>query len=571
MTTSLRYTRRFFLLLSGAAGLYFATAYWNYMHSDGLQYIEMGDKLAHGDWSGFVNAYWSPLYPALLSLFFSLFRVPPTFEFGFVKLINALVLVAATAAYSSFVSSLLATRSEDPPRRRSQIYAACLTAFLWVMIEWNDHLILTTPDVFAVACGCTAMSLLVRLVAMREQNTRSLLRPALLLGAALGLSYLAKAAMLLWGLMVIACLPLTLHGSWRKRLILTCFVGAAQLGVSAPWMIAISRQQGHFTMGDSGKLNHAWFVGGLTKYIHWQGEDPRFGIPLHTTRKIFSAPDAYEFATPIVATYPPWYNPAYWYAGAHQVLNRDTQKNRILYGLERLEAHFYPDILLLFLVLWLIFTGGLPRLTLGGLGRNAYLLLPALGATGLFVMVLVLTRYISGFVMIFMTALLLSARSTYQFRHHAGRWAGAFLGVYLAARTGYLGFVGHPSSLAPTTEIRTKAAQDMLVAQELTRAGIAAGTHIGTIAAGYYAPWTRVARLQIVAEIPSSDDLWLASKEKRYAAEQSLFSAGATIVFAANVPVPIQQEGWKVIDGTHWYSLKPADLMSPKESSPGPS
>ena len=48
-------------------GLLQVGAHRNSMNPDGISYLEVGRAGISG-WHGFVNSYWSPLYPFLLSL-----------------------------------------------------------------------------------------------------------------------------------------------------------------------------------------------------------------------------------------------------------------------------------------------------------------------------------------------------------------------------------------------------------------------------------------------------------------------------------------------------------------------
>src|SRR6266542_1198976 len=84
--------------------------------------------------------------------------------------------------------------------------------------------------------------------------------------------------------------------------------------VAGPFIVALSAARHRLTFGDAGKLNYLWHVNRLPIF-HWQG-DTRYGTPRHPTRKIFEHPAVYEFGSPLNATYPPWYDPSYWYEGA---------------------------------------------------------------------------------------------------------------------------------------------------------------------------------------------------------------------------------------------------------------
>ena len=82
------------------------------------------------------------------------------------------------------------------------------------------------------------------------------------LGLALGLGYWTKAAMFPVALVLLALLFVKPPGDHLRRrhsvIALACF-----FLVSAPLVFSLSHQKHRFTIGDSGKLNYAWFVGGV--------------------------------------------------------------------------------------------------------------------------------------------------------------------------------------------------------------------------------------------------------------------------------------------------------------------
>jgi len=75
------------------------------------------------------------------------------------------------------------------------------------------------------------------------------------------------------------------------------------------------RSLNNLTIGESGRLNYGWEVDGADRLVHWQGKPFDIGKPLHPTTQVFDSPKAFVFPEPIAGTYPPWYDPSYWYAG----------------------------------------------------------------------------------------------------------------------------------------------------------------------------------------------------------------------------------------------------------------
>jgi hypothetical protein len=98
-------------------------------------------------------------------------------------------------------------------------------------------------------------------------------------------------------------------------------------------------------------------------------------------------------------------------------------------------------------------------------------------------------------------------------------------------------------------------------AESLRQAGLRPGDKVGLIGGGtprFEAQWARVARVQIIAEITTTDvdDFLAADKESRSRVMAAFARAGAKFVVAQALPTPVANEGWqKVGDNYFLYSL----------------
>src|SRR5438105_15258896 len=63
------------------------------MNPDGISYLDLSDRWMAGDFRGVVNAYWSPLYPALLAVVRFILRPAPRFDFSAAHVTNFVVFV----------------------------------------------------------------------------------------------------------------------------------------------------------------------------------------------------------------------------------------------------------------------------------------------------------------------------------------------------------------------------------------------------------------------------------------------------------------------------------------------
>lgn len=236
------------------------------MDPDGICYLDLGDAFFHRKWFDAVNGYWSPLYAWLLGS--AMFLTKPTreWEFPLVHVVNFCVYLAALAGFEFFLRSLLprdpsarneparggdATGTSTAALSRVALLAIAYSLFLWTSLDligiWG-----ASPDLCVAGLVYVIAGLLLRI---RGKSSWSLY---LILGVVLGVAYLTKAVMFPLGFAFIAigffCVP---RGKKLRYLLVTAL---AFLGVSAPWLVALSRAKGRFDFGDSGHLNYSTLV-----------------------------------------------------------------------------------------------------------------------------------------------------------------------------------------------------------------------------------------------------------------------------------------------------------------------
>ena len=282
------------------------------MNADGMSYLDMASDALRGGPQNLVNGYWSPAYPALISLAFFIFRPPPIPEFPLIHFVNFAVFCFVLLSFTFFLKSWLAVHRDDPSSKEeeSHIISFCFCVFLWFTIDFIT-LSAVTPDlcvagiVFLTAGICCRISL-----------PGSSWRYFVALGGILGLGYYVKTAVFPLGLILIAVLfvwPLSYSHS-RFKILLS---GLVLLIVAAPLVALVSSRVDHLSIGETGRLNYAWYANGLHPYVGWAGGiDDAHGAPEHPPRTLLGKPTILEFADPVSGTYPLWYEPSYWYAGA---------------------------------------------------------------------------------------------------------------------------------------------------------------------------------------------------------------------------------------------------------------
>src|SRR2546422_11538319 len=97
------YPRLFFWCVVLVLGLLNVWARRNDVSPDSISYIEIGWAAARGGLHQIVNAYWSPLYPFLLSLVFCFFHPAAQWEFTLAYLINFVAYIAILALFELFI------------------------------------------------------------------------------------------------------------------------------------------------------------------------------------------------------------------------------------------------------------------------------------------------------------------------------------------------------------------------------------------------------------------------------------------------------------------------------------
>ncbi len=531
---------------------------------DGISYLQIADQYALGRWKLAINAYWSPLLSWLIALVSAgLKKQTPA---GALQLhtINLAAYLVSLMAFEFFFSKLteFAEHRWGKPFSQGSAYASWsllgYAVFVWAAMG-QIGLHMPVPDLILTIFVYLIFGMLLKI---ESGNTSS--RSFGILGVTIALAYLTKAAMFpVAPVFFLAAASLVKpRGLMFRRAGLSL---AVFLMVVAPWLIALHGAKGYWTTGEAGRLNYAWEVDGVTRFVHWQGEPGGFGRPEHPARKLLDAPAMYEFGEPFPVAYAPWYDPSYWYEGVapHLVPARQI---KVLW-LNSLRALF----------LFLLVPGLLPLLVIGWRGMmnrqdvraTLFLTAPAAVTVGLYCLVFVDGRYIAPFLAVL--GLTLAAPA---YGRPERPWArsvvltaalltcgfftglGAAAGLFALLRDGVNGSKTFPDTTAA-------------VANEVRGLGAVPGDKIGYIGgAAINADWARLDGLRIVAEIPvttkrvddqwhiverdtSQTDIFWKSGADRQNLVFSLFrAAGARFVVAENAPEWADTSGWHKLAAT---------------------
>ncbi len=275
---------------------------------DVVTYLDLSDAVLRGDWHELANAHFCPLYPIVLAAFRLVTHSNQYWEPAVVKSTNFVMFLLVLVAFNCFLSAFLRDIRARCDTARVKISPLLLILALYAWFWWTSlamgAVYMDTPDYFVTAAMLTASTIM---MGLRANPSRRELY--VLLGAVLGLGYLAKAIMAPISMVYLLMIPV--RGLGLRQNAANFFLAAACFSFfMVPQVTAISLKTGYFTLSESGRYNYALFVDhSCGEYFP---EGPGF---THAPRVIWDHPKIYEFATPIGGTYPLWYDPIYWRQG----------------------------------------------------------------------------------------------------------------------------------------------------------------------------------------------------------------------------------------------------------------
>lgn len=477
---------------------------WSTRHdifSDGISYIEIAKAYLRGDWSIAINSYWSPLYSWLLMATYWILRPSPYWEVATLHFVNFVAYCVSLGAAELLLAEMIRFRRARHIDEESILpdrvmlgagYCTVLFAGLSLVNIWY-----CSPDMVAMALTLALAALLLRI----SYHPISWLL-SLSIGVVCALSFLARTAFAPIFVICAAICAVQLYRSrqpWVRHL---AIIVGTFLILCGPFIAAISAKQGRFTLGESGALNYGWEVDGAARYAHWQGEPGDIGKPKHPTKLVTSYPRSYTFATPVSGTYPPWFNPSYWYDGIKPRIKLESQLKVVLVNLSVLANLTVRSAIFICLVPLALLTG--VRRWLKHFIAFWPILLPSLAVVSLYCLVYVEKRYIASNLTIVWLSALAGVRIA---NARLRRLAIPCVVVVCLAYTGIFVIRRQTkpvlSSVHDLVQHReTYKNMQYLIAERMKRLGLHAGDKIAYIGPAVDADWARLAGIKIVAEIP---------------------------------------------------------------------
>jgi hypothetical protein len=340
--------------------------------------------------------------------------------------------------------------------------------------------------------------------------------------------------------------------------------------IAAPLAAVISVRVGRPTFSETGRLNYLWHVTAMGAYRfgayrYWRGDPAGSGTPKHPMRLLSDRPRLYEFAAPVGGTYPLWYDPAYWYAGATTRFDIKKQIWRLqqsarFYG-DQFGHSFQPLLLGGLLVLSLIGGRAASGAALSNIVRRWPLWGPSLAGLAFYAAVWVETRYVAAFVLVLWLCLFAATRIPGGARSQ--RWNGAAI-VTLVAVVLVPTMMRTARDFARGVDPEFDAAELWQYARAMRRLGVSPGDAIGVIGDGFTAArWARLARVRIIAELPDEGQFWNASPGERARLLALFEKTGAKAVFTDSAPAWSAGTGWHTLGGRNWAAFVFCDSVTP--------
>jgi hypothetical protein len=334
--------------------------------------------------------------------------------------------------------------------------------------------------------------------------------------------------------------------------------------VATPEVLSLSGEKDRFTFGDSGKLNYAWFVGGIPAYSGWSGDPAADAGLAHPPRIISEKPLILEFRDPLGGTHPLWYDASYWWEGLRVPLSVQRQLAAFLRPFSQvhsMQTVFLSLIAILIAVLvpFCLLSHRVRRVIRGGGIQNWVLIGWPAATCAMYSLVLFNFRYIAAYLVLIglgiATLLVQPLQNTA--RTKALISAALLLILVCAVRLRPILLTAvHPDEggALTRTEGMDNGPSSAAVAGELVRLGVRPGDELGVLGHSLDCYYARLAGVRIVAQIWEDPEqiAGLNAPEVRRVLTQ-LKQIGVKALVARAKPGFVNDEGWIAVPRTDVY------------------
>jgi hypothetical protein len=525
---------------------------WAERHSispDGVSYLNLSDGWVSGNVSAGINAYWSPLYPAVLGFVRAVIDPSPGNEATLLHVVNLLFMVLSLVGFELFLSELRARKSESHSSVEQKAAVSPDSAwwdlFNYGLFAWGALELISvgssTPDMLVAAALYFAAALTLR--CHRVPSPLSFVG----LGVVLGLGFLAKSPLLpigaVWLILIAA--GFGIRARWTQRLL----APALFVVVALPFIAAISLEKGRVTFADAARVNRGWYVNNYP--MIWTGEPEGSGIPVHAPVIANVDPLVIAYPDGAGASYPFFDDPSYWTEG---MTPRSDLRGLLRTTIKQLRYNALAMGPVVLAIVLLSLTARPRTVVLREFGAVPSVTIAMLALIVGYATIVTQTRFVAGSVVI------LAVYGFDAFRRATAPPPTLLLGTTAAALAIFVAFAKSDAIGTRTADVVHQslmvfrhAAGDripnshLMIADALSKAGLQRGDKVGVIGSAMQGYWARLAGLRIAAEVPSyaRKAYWSGSDSVRSVVEAALWRSGARAIVAGGRNVRGELPGWQ--------------------------
>lgn len=530
---------------------------------DAISYLNVVRAIHAGDWRLALNSLWSLGYPLILSVVLPLFPATPTGEWIGIHVVNLAIFALTFYCFFSLAWTVGQSHQLAIPLKRPDFDLLLLvgTFAIFLSIELSmDNVSRVGPDMLVSCLVFAAAGFLMQLWENPSPGR------AAKLGVILGVGFVVKAVFLPLTLIFVAAEGIAL---WKKKsghlcvgLTLACFAV-----FFLPYVSGLSWASGRLTFGEAGSLNYAWHVNNLHHAVLWEGGPPEFGTPIHPPRMVMERPPVYLFNGPFPVTFPPFFNPPYYYEGYRHIFSWKRQARSIAgNGLRFAKCLDTQFVLFVLFLLWILRKGAGTgaRQVLQNALRLWPLLLIASGGIAIYLLVWVEPRYVASFVALWLLVLLYLVLAEVPHESLAQphlRSDTALLWMLLAACCGTLIANQHDQDRDVLGHARRGEFfynyDQWKAGIYLQKIGLRRGDKVAVMADVLIATrstWAYIDHMEIVGLLDGApDEFWQSNPGDQQRILAHFQSAGASLVFAMHKPEGVEGKGWEPIPETDFW------------------
>ena len=526
---------------------------------DGTAYADIARAWLKGDWIHALNSYWSPLYIWLLTFAFAIFSPSIHWQIPLMHAVDLVGFLSALAAWEWLTSEWKSWRGPSAQPMLTDLTGYCVVA--WAGLRLTGLGWFNSADILVMTLLIAATAILVRVRRGVAANS-----DFAFLGVVLGVGFLAKTAFAAIIPVFLIVLALLSTPGVIRRVSITA---VAVFAIAAPFIAAISIAKGHFTIGDSGRLNYSWHVSGISVEGYKDGQYLPGPEISHPIRVLMQHPRILSFEQHLVGTLPIHSDVSWWCDGYPVRFNR-ARELMILQSNINFSMRAFARCPAILLALICLPFGGFEMAK--RFGQAWFVWIPSVIFAVTYCLVFADFRYFAGSYSLIGFALITAAWNVRLPMRIAlvSRFAIPLLAALLmggAFRHMIPQFVGDITGRKPPLEIF-----NVQIAENMRRQGLQSGDRVAIIGALLTAAHVGLEHAQIVAVIPERvyqndtlpgrpigfsfekpDQFWSAGPQAQAHVLERFSKAGAKWVFADCVPSWADRAGWHVAGGAQVF------------------